>query len=87
MDEYDPREYTFTLKGKPVDMSWSGQAEFIELEDMTDYILEEDRENLNKFIEKLQKRIHQLNCENARLRGQAETWEKAWRIFNEKEGD
>lgn len=77
----DNREYTLTLKG--ADMSWSGLTEdFIELEDQTDYILEEDRESVNKYIEKLQKRIRELKCEIANLQGQVETWEKAWRIWN-----
>lgn len=77
----DNREYTFTLKG--ADMSWSGLTEdFIELEDQTDYILEEDRESVNKYIEKLQKRIRELKCEIANLQGQVETWEKSWRIWN-----
>lgn len=78
------KEYTFTLKG--ADMSWSGQTEdFVELEDQTDYIFEEDRELVNSYIDALQKRIRELKCEIAHLRGQVETWEKSWRIWNGEE--
>lgn len=78
------KEYTSKLKG--ADMSWSGQTEyFVELEDCTDYILEEDRELVNKYIEKLQNRIRGMKCEIAHLRGQVETWEKSWRIWNGEE--
>ena len=57
-----------------------------ELEDRIDYILEEDKETVNKYIEELQKRIRQLKCEIAHLQGQNEVWEKSWRIWNGEEG-
>ena len=60
---------------------WSERENgWVELEDQTDYILEEDRESVNKYIEKLQKRIREMKCEISHLRGQVETWEKSWRI-------
>ena len=65
---------------------WSERENgWVELEDQTDYILEEDRESVNKYIEKLQKRIREMKCEIAHLRGQVETWEKSWRIWNGEE--
>ena len=86
MDENkEPRGYTFTAKLNDFDVAWSGQPTFTELEDMTDYILEEDREAVNKYIEELQKHIRKQNNEIARLRGQVETWEKSWRIWNGEE--
>lgn len=65
---------------------WSERENgWVELEDQTDYILEEDRESVNKYIEKLQKRIREMKCEIAHLRGQVVTWEKSWRIWNGEE--
>ena len=65
---------------------WSERENgWVELEDQTDYILEEDRESVNKYIEKLQKRIREMKCEIAHLYGQVETWEKSWRIWNGEE--
>lgn len=65
---------------------WSERENgWVELEDQTDYILEEDRESVNKYIEKLQKRIREMKCEIAHLHGQVETWEKSWRIWNGEE--
>lgn len=80
----DNREYTFTFKGG-VGYLDSLTEDDTELEDRTDYILEEDREEINKYIEALQKRIRQLKCERANLYGQVETWEKSWRIWNGEE--
>ena len=65
---------------------WSERENgWVELEDQTDYILEEDRESVNKYIEKLQKRIREMKCEISHLHGQVETWEKSWRIWNGEE--
>lgn len=65
---------------------WSERENgWVELEDQTDYILEEDRESVNKYIEKLQERIRAMKCEIAHLHGQVETWEKSWRIWNGQE--
>lgn len=65
------------------EMVWSEREDgLVELEDQTDYILEEDREQVNKYIEKLQKCIRCLKCEIANLHGQNEVWEKSWRIWN-----
>lgn len=62
---------------------WSERENgWVELEDQKDYILEEDREVVNHYIEELQKRIRQLKYEIANLHGRNETWEKAWRIWN-----
>lgn len=70
-------------KREPV---WSERENgWVELEDQTDYILEEDRESVNKYIEKLQKRIREMKCEIAHLHGRVETWEKSWRIWNGEE--
>lgn len=66
--------------------AWSERENgWVELEDIKDYILEEDRELVNKYIEKLQNRIRGMKCEIAHLRGQVETWEKSWRIWNGEE--
>ena len=66
--------------------TWSERENgWVELEDIKDYILEEDRELVNKYIEKLQNRIRGMKCEIAHLRGQVETWEKSWRIWNGEE--
>lgn len=81
----EAREYTLTFEGLNIenDNPWSDRAEeYVELEDMTDYILEEDREEVNKYIEKLQRYIRSLKCEIAHLNGKVETWEKSWRIWN-----
>ena len=80
MDD-DARE--FCLTAKIDDMSWSSISEDREeLEDNKDFILEEDRELLNHYIENLQKRIRELKNEISHLRGANETWEKMWRIWN-----
>ena len=80
----DNKEYTFTFKGGVGYLDGLTEDD-TELEDRTDYILEEDRESVNKYIEKLQKRIHELKCEIANLQGQNATWEKSWRIWNGEE--
>lgn len=80
----DNREYTFTFKGG-VGYLDSLTEDDTELEDRTDYILEEDRELVNKYIEKLQERIRGMKREIAYLHGQVETWEKSWRIWNGQE--
>ena len=80
MDD-DARE--FYLTAKIDDMSWSSISEDREeLEDNKDFILEEDRELLNHYIENLQKRIRELKNEISHLCGANETWEKMWRIWN-----
>lgn len=68
------------------ELAWSEREQgWVELEDQKDYILEEDRELVNKYIEKLQERIRGMKREIAHLHGQVETWEKSWRIWNGEE--
>lgn len=68
------------------ELVWSERAnEYVAIEDVTDYILEDDRDRVNKYIESLQKCIRGLRCTIARLDGQVETWEKSWRIWNGEE--
>lgn len=81
MGTEEPREYT--LRFKTDDVSWSGQNEqWVELEDMTDYTLEEDRENVNKYIEQLQHRIRELKVEIEHTRGRLQAWREMWQIYN-----
>ena len=82
MDEKKPEGYKFTAKINDFDLGGIGFWETPELENMTDYVTEEDPEELKKYIVELQKKIRDLRLEIAHLRGEVETWENAWRIWN-----
>lgn len=81
MGNEELREFSFNVG----DATWRTLTSISEEtlpEDETDYILEEDKEELNKYIERLISRIRGLNNEIAHLNGAVETWEAMWRIFN-----
>ena len=79
MDETKCKEFTLKIDGISVNPF---EESYIEVEDKTDYILEDDREEVNKYIEQLQRRIRELKMEITHLRGEVEVWEKSWRIWN-----
>ena len=82
MDENKPEGYTITAKINDFNLGGIGFWETPELEDRTDYVTEEDPEELKKYIVELQKKIRDLRLEIAHLRGEVETWENSWRIWN-----
>lgn len=76
------REYTLKIDN----VDWKSiTGNDTALEDRTDYILEEDREAINKYIEELQQNIRTLKSHIAYLSGLNEAWEKMWRIWNGEE--
>ena len=81
MNETKDREFTLKIDG--ISANPFGEP-YIEVEDETNYILEDDREEVNKYIEQLQRRIRELKTEISHLRGEVEVWEKSWRIWNGK---
>lgn len=81
----DDREYTMTFTGKPI--TWSGSLDEELIEEDTSYILEEDKEALDKHIEKLIERIRELKMKNRYLQGVCDAQDKFWRIWNGESED
>ena len=79
MDETKGKEFILKIDGISANPF---EESYIEVEDKTDYIFEDDREEVNKYIEQLQRRIRELKMEITHLRGEVEVWEKSWRIWN-----